>query len=501
MPKPSLHLAQYIEIIKSSQNRNSSRRRVYLFSERLARDSTPLAQYSVVDIGDGEYIYHNTQKSFDDSKNTQKSSRDDKVLSVESLRKWTFQILDGLIALHQWVGTCHGKLSSRNTFVDQDGNIKLTEYGLPHITKNGQYVAFPITHPNYAAPELFLAERLQFRWMTPKADVWALGILLLELINGPSIFAPSVPFATSIIDRLIQTTATSAIDSTMSQSQQSLNHLARAEQINPQLAKFIAACLTLDPSLRPTPHDLLRHPFLLLLQPPISSTASLSPLLHHLRTTSASEAATEWARCAYLWKLEASSRGNIDPTPTLSHGPTSSNSSGSSDRGKSRNDAAATAARVATSPIMRLPLIVSVDQDTETSTASVVANGIADGNDGGGGGGGGGGDGGVAAFAEDVFEVEVPAFAKGNDDGGRRTLLVGTTVALLEKDLSYQSDRIQLFEVLLREYPLSKDDILKEALKDVPPVGVFSHILLLSLFFVYPSISTSFYVRLFGLLC
>ncbi|KAJ3288134.1 hypothetical protein HK104_008324 [Borealophlyctis nickersoniae] len=39
-----------------------------------------------------------------------------------------------------------------------------------------------------------------------------------------------------------------------------------------------------------------------------------------------------------------------------------------------------------------------------------------------------------------------------------------------EKDVGYQAARIQLFTTLLREYPASREDILKEAAVDIPPM-------------------------------
>lgn len=62
---------------------------------------------------------------------------------------------------------------------DQKGTVKLFNYGLYHMTNCGKYVAFPIGHPKYMAPEV-LASKTDKPFIPHSSDVWSLGVILIE---------------------------------------------------------------------------------------------------------------------------------------------------------------------------------------------------------------------------------------------------------------------------------------------------------------------------------
>lgn len=65
----------------------------------------------------------------------------------------------------------------------------MSDYGLYEMTSAGSLVAFPVGELRYMAPEdIADAVSVVEQFSTPKSDVWALGILALEMVTGSSPF-------------------------------------------------------------------------------------------------------------------------------------------------------------------------------------------------------------------------------------------------------------------------------------------------------------------------
>eukprot|EP01127_Copromyxa_protea_P020918 TRINITY_DN7059_c0_g1_i2.p1 TRINITY_DN7059_c0_g1~~TRINITY_DN7059_c0_g1_i2.p1 ORF type:complete len:955 (+),score=170.51 TRINITY_DN7059_c0_g1_i2:385-3249(+) len=144
-----------------------------------------------------------------------------KGLSEKEVRDYSFQIMAGLSYLNGH-GLIHRNLSLDNILVDAHGVVKLADYGLFHITGYGSFTNFPIGDPNYLSPEAIAAAGTTTSWseelkkaefnlslkkstsefvdsdvrriqmesveaelrVTPKTDVWSLGIILILLLTG-----------------------------------------------------------------------------------------------------------------------------------------------------------------------------------------------------------------------------------------------------------------------------------------------------------------------------
>jgi len=83
-------------------------------------------------------------------------------------------IAAGLAAAHR-KGIIHGDIKPDNIFVDEEGGIKVGDFGLAGFHGKGTAIYHT---PGYTAPEI-LAGRLT---MTPQSDLYALGATLFELI-------------------------------------------------------------------------------------------------------------------------------------------------------------------------------------------------------------------------------------------------------------------------------------------------------------------------------
>lgn len=90
------------------------------------------------------------------------------------------QIGEGLAAAHR-EGIIHRDIKSRNIMVDEDGRVKIMDFGLarspkaPHITRTGATVGTTA----YMSPEQLAGEEADER-----SDIWSLGVVLYELFTG-----------------------------------------------------------------------------------------------------------------------------------------------------------------------------------------------------------------------------------------------------------------------------------------------------------------------------
>ena len=91
-----------------------------------------------------------------------------------------------------------------------------------------------------AAPEILAYDPISLA-----ADIWSLGVLLIEMIDGEPPFFDEPPLTAM---RIIQG--------------QSSTPRPRSRALSPDLESFLALLLTRDPRHRPQAAQLLGHPFL-----------------------------------------------------------------------------------------------------------------------------------------------------------------------------------------------------------------------------------------------
>lgn len=107
----------------------------------------------------------------------------DRTEAVVSVMK---EILKGVAALHV-VGYIHRDIDPSNIMLTQDGHVKLIDFGISKsilssslgggLTQAGQFLG----KMAYAAPELIIGD---LRSQGPATDIYALGIMLFQLITG-----------------------------------------------------------------------------------------------------------------------------------------------------------------------------------------------------------------------------------------------------------------------------------------------------------------------------
>lgn len=102
-------------------------------------------------------------------------------LSTEAIGKICRQVVEALDYLHS-NGIVHQALSPSSILLDDMHQVKVANYGLCHMTEHGKTVPFPLGTPKYLAPEVLTREKRSLQG--PKADIWSLGIIILELALG-----------------------------------------------------------------------------------------------------------------------------------------------------------------------------------------------------------------------------------------------------------------------------------------------------------------------------
>ena len=89
------------------------------------------------------------------------------------------QVLDGLAYSHGQ-GVIHRDLKPGNILINDDGRIKITDFGVARIDSSTLTALGDIVGtPHYMAPEQFSGQEV-----TPRTDLYQVGVMLYELITG-----------------------------------------------------------------------------------------------------------------------------------------------------------------------------------------------------------------------------------------------------------------------------------------------------------------------------
>ena len=126
-------------------------------------------------------------------------------IPLEKALRWSREILSGLEAAHA-AGIIHRDIKSSNLMVDSDGHITILDFGLAQRGGDERLtqVGWAVGTPAYMAPE-------QARGVTvdERADLWAFGMVLFEMLTGrlpeasldaASAYQPGLPPA---LDRIV----------------------------------------------------------------------------------------------------------------------------------------------------------------------------------------------------------------------------------------------------------------------------------------------------------
>lgn len=88
------------------------------------------------------------------------------------------QIIDAVKYCHK-KGIVHRDIKLENILIDENMNIKLTDFGLSVLKRQNEYFYDEVGTPRYTAPEILSGEGYN-----ESVDVWGIGIILFLLLTG-----------------------------------------------------------------------------------------------------------------------------------------------------------------------------------------------------------------------------------------------------------------------------------------------------------------------------
>jgi serine/threonine protein kinase len=131
------------------------------------------------DIGEAGGLHYVSMEFFAGT-NLKDYVRQQGALSVMQVHQILLQLCDGLEAAHSQ-GIVHRDLKSQNVIVNRAGQIKIIDFGLARTAHLDGMTATGLIMgtPEYMAPEQVAGKKVDER-----ADIYALGIMMYELLSG-----------------------------------------------------------------------------------------------------------------------------------------------------------------------------------------------------------------------------------------------------------------------------------------------------------------------------
>jgi maltose-binding protein MalE len=114
---------------------------------------------------------------------------------IEQTRAWVAQVARALGYAHQR-GVIHRDVKPSNVLLDDSGNCLLSDFGITHIAEASKSLTTTgtvIGTPMYMAPEQGLGQTVDAR-----TDIYALGIVLFQLVTGRVPYDADTPLATML---------------------------------------------------------------------------------------------------------------------------------------------------------------------------------------------------------------------------------------------------------------------------------------------------------------
>uniref|UniRef100_A0A3P9HGC8 non-specific serine/threonine protein kinase n=1 Tax=Oryzias latipes TaxID=8090 RepID=A0A3P9HGC8_ORYLA len=167
-------------------------------------------------------------------------------MNEEQIATVCVSVLKALSVLHSQ-GVIHRDIKSDSILLTHDGRVKLSDFGFcAQVSKEVQRRKSLVGTPYWMAPELI--SRLPYG---PEVDIWSLGIMVIEMVDGEPPYFNEPPLKAMKMIR-----------------DNSPPKLKNLHKVSPLLKGFLDRMLVREPAQRATASELLKHPFLAKSGPP-----------------------------------------------------------------------------------------------------------------------------------------------------------------------------------------------------------------------------------------
>ena len=104
--------------------------------------------------------------------------KNNKLKEIEACRIFR-QLINGVDYIHSQ-GIIHRDLKPENILLDENMDVKISDFGLSTFFSNGEYLSTPCGTPNYAPPEMLQGQEYDGEM----SDIWSCGIILYSMLTG-----------------------------------------------------------------------------------------------------------------------------------------------------------------------------------------------------------------------------------------------------------------------------------------------------------------------------
>jgi serine/threonine-protein kinase len=165
---------------------------------------------------------------------------DEKRLPIDRAVGITLKICDALDYMHKH-GIVHRDLKPENVMVDEDDNIKLIDFGIA-LKEDARRLTFVNLSATLGTPDYISPEQVKGQRGDQRSDIYALGILLYEMLTGQVPFSGPSPLAAMNERLLIDPPRTRTLN----------------DAITPELEEIVYRALERDPRHRyATAHEMM----------------------------------------------------------------------------------------------------------------------------------------------------------------------------------------------------------------------------------------------------
>ncbi|ESO04885.1 hypothetical protein HELRODRAFT_78193, partial [Helobdella robusta] len=157
------------------------------------------------------------------------------VLRIPQIAGICARCVDALAYLHTR-GIIHRDIKSDNILLGMEGQVKIIDFGFCAQTSERQTM---VGTPYWMAPEVVAKQMYSF-----KVDVWSMGILTIEMVDGTPPYLDESPVRALF---LITTNGKPKVQ--------------EQHRVTPHLQDFLDKCLEVEVDKRSRSQDLVNHPF------------------------------------------------------------------------------------------------------------------------------------------------------------------------------------------------------------------------------------------------